>query len=144
MFRSLFCIAIASLAMVFLGCDSGPTMVKVSGVVTVDGKPLRYGQIQVAPKGYRPAYAKLDSEGRFSLNTNEDGDGVPLGTHAVAVIGSEAKGAGAVYWHAPKYYADIATAGLSLTVEKETKDAKIEISWGTEKPFLEKFSTPKE
>jgi hypothetical protein len=131
-----------SLAMITLplGCDSKPEMAQVTGQVLIDGKPLRFGSIQVAPKGYRPAVAKLDEEGRFVLSTSVDGDGVVLGTHPVAVIGTETKGPGAQYWHAPKRYADTATSGLEMTIEKNTKEVKVELNWGNDKPFLERFN----
>ncbi|MGL6076593.1 MAG: hypothetical protein ACRC8S_20760 [Fimbriiglobus sp.] len=144
MIRSLMLISATFLFIVAVGCDSTPPMVQVSGVVLIDGKPLTYGQVQIAPANHRPAFAKLDAQGRFTLTTTADGDGVAIGTHPAAVIGSEAKGGSGVFWHAPPFYADISTAGLQVTIDKATKDLKIELSWGTEKPYLEKFKVAKE
>lgn len=141
MLRSLISAGLMLGLIASIGCDSKPEMAKVSGQVLIDGKPLKFGSIQVAPAGYRPAVAKLDGEGRFTLSTSTDGDGVVLGTHPVAVIGTESKGPGAQFWHAPKRYADIASSGLTITVDKTTSEVTVELKWEKgEAPFLERFN----
>jgi hypothetical protein len=144
MIRSLSLASATFLLIVAVGCDSTPALVEVSGVVLIDGKPLSYGQVQIAPANHRAAFAKLDAQGRFTLTTTQDGDGVVLGTHPAAVIGSEAKGGKGVYWHAPPHYADISTSGLKVTIDKSTKDLKLELTWGTDRPHMENFKTTKE
>jgi len=109
------------------GCDSGPKLVQVSGIVLIDGKPLPLGFVQVAPADYRAASAKINPDGTFTLTTNEPNDGCVKGTHPVAIIALEPLGPSAQKWHAP------------ITVDKPTKDLKIEITWSGGKPFLDKF-----
>lgn len=119
-----------------IGCDSGPRLIPVSGIVLIDGQPLQYGTVQVVPDGHRAAFGKIGSDGRFTLTTNEAGDGVVAGTHKVAVIASVAKGP-SVTWHAPKKYIDSSSSGLTLVVDKPTKEAKLELKWEGGKPFTE-------
>ncbi|HRF01639.1 MAG TPA: hypothetical protein PLI18_14040 [Pirellulaceae bacterium] len=72
-----------------LGCgESGPPMVKVSGVVRfADGTPLDHGIIQLQQIG-SPLMAKgeVDRQGRFSLSTRQAGDGVEPGKYRAAIV----------------------------------------------------------
>ena len=127
------------LSTVIHGCDSGPKLVQVSGIVLIDGKPLPLGFVQVAPADYRAASAKINPDGTFTLTTNEPNDGCVKGTHPVAIIALEPLGPSSQKWHAPKKYNSTETSGLTITVDKPTKDLKIEITWSGGKPFLDKF-----
>lgn len=135
----LFLVAAAGLTAA-AGCDSGPKVVPVSGTVLIDGQPLAHGSIQVSVEGHRAAAGKIGSDGRFTLTTTDDGDGVLVGTHKVIVVGTETLGPGAHKWHAPPAYAKYDTSGLTITVDKPTKDLKIELTWAGGKPFVEKFN----
>jgi hypothetical protein len=128
--------AILAIALASLGCSSQPKIVPVSGIVLIDGQPLKHGQILVAPAGYRPAMATLGPDGRFTLGTNADADGVALGTHPVAVVAYEIVKPGVQKWHAPKKYNSTETSGLTMTVEKATNDIVINLTWEGGKPFL--------
>jgi hypothetical protein len=134
-------IVIVLFATVILGCDNGPKIVKVSGQVLIDGKPLRHGFITIAPDGHRAAMAKLDSEGRFTLTTGPDtqGDGVALGTHKVAVNSIELVNAGSQKWHAPKKYNTLEESGLTVTINKATDNLVINLTWDGGEPFVETF-----
>jgi hypothetical protein len=123
------------------GCgDSGPKIVPVSGVVTIDGQPLTYGHIQVIPTGWRPASSAIDSSGRFMLTTTVSGDGCVVGTHKVVVLAGESVSPDATKWHAPKKYADVASSNVTTTITGPTTDLKIELKWDKGgKPFVEKF-----
>ena len=68
-----------------VGCDSGPVIAPVSGVVKVDGKPLETGTIMFHPTSGRPAVANIDKQGRYELQTYEPGDGALLGNYKVTV-----------------------------------------------------------
>jgi hypothetical protein len=75
------------------GCgDSieGPTIEKVvpvSGTLTFQGKPLEYFQVSFQPTdGRRAALGVTDANGKFTLGTNDVGDGAPPGSHKVAVV----------------------------------------------------------
>jgi hypothetical protein len=87
--------SLAILAVLFAsGCgDDGYDLAPVSGVVTLDGKPLAGGVIQFQPVGGEeqnpgPGSAGvLDSEGRFQLQTQQSprSEGAVIGTHQVRI-----------------------------------------------------------
>src|SRR5262245_36257360 len=131
---------LAAAALFAAGCSSGPKVVRVSGVVLIDGQPLTHGFVQVAPAGYRPATGKIGPDGRFTLTTLTEGDGCVVGTHPAAVIATETLGPGAQKWHAPKKYAATETSGLTVTIDRPTDDLKIELTWAGGKPFVERFT----
>ena len=122
------------------GCGGGPDIVPVSGKVTIDGQPLTKGVIQVIAEGYRPAMGDIQADGSFTLTTEKPNDGCVRGTHKVAIIGDETLGPASRKWHAPPDYADFVKSGLTLTVDKPTKDARFELSWKGGKPYVEKFN----
>ena len=73
--------------LVMVGCGSGRDMAPVSGVVTVDDKPLAKAGITFTPvAGGRPAWATTDEQGRFELSTLEQGDGALVGEHVVTIV----------------------------------------------------------
>jgi len=119
-----------------VGCSSGSKIVPVSGIVLIDGHPLTHGKIQVAPAGERPAFAVIGPDGRFTLSTYGQADGVAIGTHPFAVVAHETLGPSSTKWHAPKKYASTETSGLTMTVEKATNDIVVNLSWDGGKPFI--------
>lgn len=137
--RFSFCLWFLLAGIGACGCDSAPRIVKVSGVVLIDGKPLTLGFVQVAPLGYRAASGKINPDGSFSLTTHADNDGCVVGTHPVAVIALETLGPTSQKWHAPKKFNSTETSGLTITVDKPTTDLKINISWEGGKPFMDTF-----
>lgn len=139
--HSLACATISVIAaLTAIGCDSGPKLVKVSGIVLIDGKPLSHGFVQVLPAGQRACSGKIGPDGRFILTTYEDGDGCYTGKHPAAVIATETLGPGSQKWHAPKAYVDSANSGLIVSVDGPTDDLKIELTWNGGKPFVEYFN----
>lgn len=128
--------AVAVACLTLAGCgDGGPKIVPVSGFVTIDGRPLTYGHIQVIPTGWRPATGRIGGDGRFTLTTNVPNDGCAVGTHPVAILASEPVGPETLKWHAPQKYADIKTSNLTVTISGPTDDLKIELqSDGSMKP----------
>lgn len=75
------------------GCGSRPgpkpdveRVVPVSGTLTYQGKPLESYQVTFLPvDGRRAAVGITDAEGKFTMGTNDAGDGAPPGKHKVAV-----------------------------------------------------------
>lgn len=72
------------------GGSSGPPLARVSGVITIDGKPLRTGSVQFIPdadKGTtgRMAVGSIDAKGNYTLTTQKSGDGAQIGHHIVLV-----------------------------------------------------------
>src|SRR5690606_26352927 len=59
---------------------------KVTGSVTLDGKPVTEGSVLFTPAQGWPASGKLDTEGHFTLSTYEDQDGAIVGKHEIAII----------------------------------------------------------
>jgi hypothetical protein len=92
-----------------------------AGVVfqtTIDGKP-------VAARGV------ADSEGKFTLTTFADGDGIVEGEHDVAVSPPPAgDGPAPVASAVPTVYSDFTTSGLKTTVTPSTPEIVITIKRG--------------
>jgi len=122
------------------GCNKGPKVVPVSGIVLIDGQPLTKGSVQVMPSGSRAASGTIGPDGRFTLTTNDDGDGCMMGTHPVRVVGNENVGPTDIRWLAPKKYALPGDSDLTVTIDGPTSDLKIELTWAGAKPFIEKGS----
>jgi hypothetical protein len=76
-----------------VGCGgpSGPEReqiptVTASGTLLYQGKPLEGYEVTFVPKeGDRPASGKTDANGKFTLGTNNLGDGAAVGTYKVVV-----------------------------------------------------------
>lgn len=67
------------------GCGSNSDMAPVSGIVTVNGKPVPAAQVLFTSAGHRPAAGETDSSGRYVLSTFETGDGASIGSYSVTV-----------------------------------------------------------
>ena len=72
---------------VLVGCGSrGPTLVRVRGTVTLDGKPVEGAAVMFMPKFEgRPATGTTAADGSFTLSTPPTGAGALVGQHAVTV-----------------------------------------------------------
>jgi hypothetical protein len=86
------CLIAFGCTLVGAGCDPGPRAViektvPAAGVLTWQGEPLEHYMITFYPKdGKRPAVARTDKEGRFTLGTNDANDGAVPGEHVVTVV----------------------------------------------------------
>jgi hypothetical protein len=88
--RVFFLIPMLTLA---LGCgDEAPEgsivegIVPVSGTATYQGKPLQDYAIYFSDGKNRPATGMVDAQGHFTLSTNAEGDGAPVGSHKVWLV----------------------------------------------------------
>lgn len=73
-------------AIAVAGCSRGPEVGSVSGVVTLDGKPLESANILFTPKeGGRASAAMSDSQGKYTLKYTQDIDGALIGKHVVTI-----------------------------------------------------------
>lgn len=132
-------LAVALITVAVVGCGDGrPKRVLVSGVVTIDDKPLERGTIKFSPVGARSSRATIGEDGSFVMNCYEGGDGIIPGTHRVAVISNEQVGASKMKWYIPTKYASYKTSGLEYTIEEDTPELKIELTWDGGKPFTTK------
>jgi hypothetical protein len=73
------------------GCGSrGPKTARVSGTVTMSGKPLAKVGVTFLPTKKGPAATGVTNEnGEFTLTTARKGDGAVLGKHKVTVGSAE-------------------------------------------------------
>lgn len=79
---------------VFVGCDSGPKIVPVKGLVLRDGKPVANASVTFFPNSGRPSYATSDAEGKYSLEYGEGREGAVVGEHTVKLtLGGSMPGA---------------------------------------------------
>jgi len=75
----------SSLLLVASGC--GNRLVKIKGVVTLDGKPVAGAQVQFIPTNDagREAMGQTNDSGSYTLTTFASGDGVQRGDYKVLV-----------------------------------------------------------
>jgi hypothetical protein len=118
------------------GCGNGrPKLVKVNGVVKLDGQPVEGAMVVFQKAGdgkdsfQRPSSGITDSEGKFTVRTYEPGDGLPYGKYLVGIQkrqvvgkppvnpGEESSAAVNITykWVIPKSYSE--PAGSTLTAE---------------------------
>jgi hypothetical protein len=79
----------AALLLAAAGCGDPHTPVSVSGVVTLEGKPVEGATVAFyaaagGPEG-RPALGRTDADGAFRLNTLGDADGALPGEYKVVI-----------------------------------------------------------
>jgi hypothetical protein len=84
--------AVASLLLLVVGCDRGPTLVPVSGKVIYNGTPLRFGSVTFQPSRGQPAIGEIQSDGSFVLGTYRAKDGAVIGLHQVRITCYESQG----------------------------------------------------
>lgn len=126
-----------------VGCGSKhPGLVPVSGIVTIDGKPIPIGQVRLSPEGHRAAVGRIEKDGKFALTCFELYDGAPVGTHRATVTAVEQVNEQSNKWYAPLKYASEAKTELLVTIDGPTDNLKIELTWeGSEHegPFIDRF-----
>jgi hypothetical protein len=91
-----FAVALGLLTFGLAGCggSDGPKYVKVSGVVTLNGKPYPNAVVVFAPQGTKEntnpgksSSGYTDANGRFELKIqNEDTEGAAVGSHLVRIM----------------------------------------------------------
>ena len=70
----------------FVGCGKNPAPAKVTGTVTLDGKPVPSAEITFAPEdGSRLSQAMTDAEGKYELRFSASTIGAVVGTHKVTI-----------------------------------------------------------
>jgi len=80
---------LGALCLALAGCGGGNglDLARVTGTVTLDGKPLPDARVEFQPQIEKgsPSYAKTDAEGRFRLHFNGENDGALIATHVVRI-----------------------------------------------------------
>jgi hypothetical protein len=72
-----------------IGCSGRPPLAKVKGKVTLDDKPLAKGTIIFETAGQRPATGRIENGEIVEISCYQTGDGVPVGSHKVAISATE-------------------------------------------------------
>jgi hypothetical protein len=69
------------------GCGNGnlPEMGTVSGIVTLDGKPVKDAVVRFQPSNGRGSRAKTDADGVYELGYVGSGEGALIGDHHVTI-----------------------------------------------------------
>lgn len=122
------------LLVVLTGCGGKPAT--VSGVVTLDGKPLQRGTVGFTPvaSGMRAA-GVIESDGRYSLRTNRDA-GLEIGEYEVTVVSREPGPENAQGppmpgpYITPQHYAVESTSGLKFKVDGGSNTIDIALTSG--------------
>ena len=135
------------LSVAVFGCRGRkPPVVPVSGVVTLDGKPVEKVAVMLMPLQLQafglPASAVTDQQGRFTLNTENIGSGAVRGEYQVTVIKKETTGilvgedgldAGVApggireKWIIPQKYASPDTSGLKVEVKSGMEPLRLDL-----------------
>lgn len=109
------------------GCRSGVELLPVSGVVTLDGKPVEQATVLFKPETGPVAYGQTDAAGRFELSTAGRKGAVP-GKHKVSITKTKVTGVGndemvdpekvKTEWIVPQKFTDPDKSGLTAEVAR--------------------------
>ncbi len=136
----LGCGLFALFLLVLAGCDSNPRRVPVSGLVTYQGAPLRWGVIQLDPiDGGPPGLGEIQSDGTFRVTTFRKFDGAIPGTYRVsfvvfpfdghpAVYGRNQKGRKTKSDFLPVKYTDPQRSGLQVVVNDRDNHLELHLT----------------
>ncbi|MGL4555105.1 MAG: hypothetical protein ACRC33_28400 [Gemmataceae bacterium] len=127
------------LAALIAGC--GSNLGQVTGTVTYEGTPLADGTIIFETTGARPATGKIVAGKITDVMTSRPGDGVPPGSHKVAIHAIEAAGSAVAANPGdktgiasmqtksliPAKYGDPATSGLTAEIKPGSNELKFEL-----------------
>jgi hypothetical protein len=116
--RSQLAVAVLTF-LAFTGCDGG--MGQVTGKVTANGQPVVGANVTFEdPVNHVRANGVTDNSGTYSLSTNAQGDGAPVGAYRIAVVQAGAADSSQVTApprQFPPKFERSETSGLSYTVK---------------------------
>ena len=124
---------------VFSGCGpGGPVIAPVSGVVTLDGKPVEGAAVGFVAVGDGPvANGTTDAEGRYTLTCmNQSGAVVgeyrvivsKMVDHGIRADSTVGPGGSKIQWFTPMRYARIETTDLKATVENGKNEIPLKLT----------------
>lgn len=130
-------------ALLICGCGGGNEreVAPVSGVVTIDGKPLDHGTVMFVPPVGQSAKGTINPDGSYVMTTYSNGDGAPVGENRVmvdaAIRGKGSKddllGMAIIESPIPREYADVGLSKLVFNVEADA-DNKYDIALSSKGP----------
>lgn len=82
--KNIFPIALA-LSLFSLATGCGKSLSGVSGMVTLDGKPLPGAYVEFSPPAGRPSMGRTDAAGHYQLEYSTSKSGVEPGEHTVRI-----------------------------------------------------------
>lgn len=134
--RYLWSILVVSLA----GCVDNSGLAPVTGVITLDGKPLEKAGVMFHPDaGGVPAAGETDADGKFTLSTRVPGDGASIGNNVMTVAKAGHANPGAAVEEGeivamklltPLKYGNPKTSGLTIEVKRGMEPVKIDLVSG--------------
>ena len=105
---------------VLAGCGpAGPPMGEVTGTVTYKGQPLVTGDVLFVPETANLPYAqaRIAEDGTFQMQTEEHGNGVPVGKYQVMITSLKDLGPeNGMLALIPARYSSTAESGLTAEV----------------------------
>ena len=117
------------MVLVVVGCGAGgPELGEVSGIVTLDGKPVPNAFVTFAPEAAgRPSQAKTDEEGRYKLQFSPSREGALLGHHDVRVSTQDIDDAGrSLPERIPEQYH--AQGSIPVTIREGANEINLELT----------------
>ena len=129
-------VAVSVVLFVVAGCSKSPfDLVKVTGTITVDGKPTE-ALVNFFPenKDHRGAIGMADESGKFTMGTLQTSDGVMPGKHRVTIASKTPppmsgaarmtgnENTGPYVSPFPERYGNPATSGIEVEVKKGEKN----------------------
>lgn len=112
------------------GCENPSPYVPVRGMVTLDGKPLESGIVQLQPAVGQVATGSIGPGGEFTLSTPPQGHGVLAGSYRVTVLAYDSATIepGPEHLIVPVRYTRSGTSGLQVTIfPGSTAPVKLEL-----------------
>lgn len=130
-FQNAVFLALAIIAMIFAhGCGKqGRELSPITGQVSYQGKPLRFGSVMIEHKYGQPATAAIQPDGTFVIATLGEGEGAAAGKHRVRIACFEAQDPAGKVGHdppvklgkslIPEKYTSFDSSGLTITVRSD-------------------------
>jgi len=144
---ALVLLASAAVAISISGCGKARRdRAEVTGTVTYNGTPLRFGTVIFEPETGQYATGAIQPDGSFRMTTRGEGDGVPVGKCKVRIVcfanqdpsakhtpakGDPPRGEGLALGAPliPKKYLSSATSGITVEVKPgENKPLLLELT----------------
>lgn len=84
-------VSLIILSLLVLGCGSqdGPALARVSGVVTLDGKPVQNAGLEFIAEAGGVAYGKTDASGHYYMSFGSDRTGAIVGRNRVRITSND-------------------------------------------------------